>query len=137
MQRYLNYLRTKIKTWKDQRFLKRHCCDTWSQYNHRYDPDVVWRAVEIRNFYQGYPYVYCFENHNHDIYSWDLGYDGSFVVRRWCDENCKGKFRFDMHRAINYPSTGNQWTINEIGGLDYIFFACQDEQDFLMFNLRW
>jgi hypothetical protein len=42
-----------------------------------------------------------------------------------------------MHRAINYPSTGNQWTINEIGGLDYIFFACQDEQDFLMFNLRW
>jgi hypothetical protein len=31
----------------------------------------------------------------------------------------------------------NQWEFNDIGGGDYIFAAFKDEQDFVMFALRW
>jgi len=35
------------------------------------------------------------------------------------------------------PSTANEWEVNELGGGDYIFFACQDPQDYTLFLLRW
>jgi hypothetical protein len=134
MQRYLNYFRTKIKTWQDKRFLKRHSVETWAQYNHHYDPDINWRATRVNDFYHGYPYVYCFENHRHDVYYWDVHLDGIYVLSQWCKDNCKDKFRFDFHRVIKYH---NQWEFNDIGGGDYIFAAFKDEQDFVMFALRW
>jgi hypothetical protein len=55
----------------------------------------------------------------------------------WCKENLKGKFRFDYHRVINCPATAWEWEINELGGLDYVFFACQDPEDFFIFKLTW
>jgi hypothetical protein len=71
------------------------------------------------------------------VYHWDLGSDGIYVLSNWCKENLKGKFRFDFHRVINCPATANEWEINEIGGVDYIFFACQDPEDFFIFKLKW
>ncbi len=123
------------RKYSEKKFLKKHGCETWEQYNHRYDPDINNRASKIKHFYQGYPYVYCFEDHKHDIYFWDLGYDGTFVVDKWCKENLKGKFRLDFHRAFKANSTANDWEINEIGGGDYIFFACKDPKDFTLFML--
>jgi hypothetical protein len=35
------------------------------------------------------------------------------------------------------PSTGNEWTINELGGGDHVFIAFKNEQDLIMFALRW
>jgi hypothetical protein len=137
MQQLLTYLRTKIKTWRDRRFLKRHGVETWAQYNHRYDPDINWRATRVNDFYHGYPYVYCFENHRHEVYHWDVHLDGIYVLSQWCDNNCKSKFRFDFHRAMNAPSTAWEWHINELSGGDYIFAAFKNERDFLMFTLKW
>jgi hypothetical protein len=137
MQQLLTYLRTKIKTWRDRRFLKKHGCDNWYQYNRQYDPDINWRATRIKDFYQGYPYVYCFENHKHEVYYWDLGIDGACIVGNWCDENCKDKHRMDFHRAMNAPGTAWEWHINELGGGDYIFAAFKDPEDFFMFSLKW
>lgn len=137
MQQLLTYLRTKIKTWQDKRFLKRHGVETWAQYNHRYDPDINWRATRVNDFYHGYPYAYCFENHRHEVYHWDLGIDGTHVLGNWCEDNCKDKFRFDFHRAMNAPGTAWEWHINELGGGDYIFAAFKDPRDYTWFLMRW
>ena len=123
--------------WKERRFLAKHGCKTREQYEHRYDPNVNYRASKIKDFYHGYPYVYCFENRIHDIYVWDLGFDGLYEPHKWCKENCVDNFRFDFHRAIKYPSTSNEWEINDLGGGDYIFFACKDPKDYTLFLLRW
>jgi hypothetical protein len=57
-----------------------------------------------------------------------------FEPTKWCNENCTDKFRFDFHRVL---STSNGWEINEIGGGDYIFFACKNPKDYTLFLLRW
>ena len=125
------------RKWREQRFLKKHGCETREQYDRRYDPDVHYGSSRIKSFYRGYPHVYCFENHRHLVYEWDVAYDGHYVIDKWCRENLKSKFRFDFHRVMQSPSTANEWEINEVGGGDYIFFACKDAQDYTWFLLRW
>jgi hypothetical protein len=120
--------------WRERRFLKAHGCVTREQYDHRYDPGINRRASRVNDFYLGYPYVYCFENRGHDVYYWDLAIDGIYVLNQWCKENCTDKFRFDVHRVL---STTSGWKINELGGGDYIFFACKNPKDYTLFLLRW
>jgi hypothetical protein len=133
----LTTIKEKYHAWKEHRFLKRHGVATWAQYNHRYDPDINWRATRVNDFYHGYPYVYCFENRRHEVYHWDVHLDGIYVLSQWCKDNCKDKFRFDFHRAMNAPGTAWQWHINELGGGDYIFVAFKNERDYTWFLMRW
>jgi hypothetical protein len=121
--------------YREKRFLRRHSCSNWREYNRRYDTDFNNRATEINSIYHGYSHVYQFTDHKHTIYDWDLGYDGAYVVERWCEQNLCGKFRLDFHRVIE-DSCG-KWVINELGGGDYIFAAFKDPQDFTHFMLRW
>lgn len=129
--------KARYRMWRSQRYLKKHGCDSWRQYARQYDADYCGRATQVQDIYQGYPYVYCFENHEHEVYYWDLGRDGTYVVNDWCEKNCRAKHRLDFLRVIKAPSTGNHWAVNEIGGSDYIFAAFKDERDFLIFLLRW
>ena len=123
--------------WREQRFLRKHGCINREHYNRKYDPLHNPIATRLVDFYHGYKYIYCFENRAHEIYDWDLAWDGSYFVKEWCEENLSGNWRLDGHRAIKYPSTGNEWEINEIGGGDYIFAAFTDECDYMLFTLRW
>jgi hypothetical protein len=125
------------RSWSERRFLKKHHCENWEQYNRKFDPDVYNTASRIVDYYSGYNHIYCFENYQHEVYYWDLGIDGVYIVNKWCKENLKGKYRFDFHRVVRAPSTSNEWEINEIGGGDHIFFACKNEQDYMMFLLKW
>jgi len=139
----INTIRQYYQKWREKRFLKKHGCDNWEQYNYLYDTDIIRKATALKDFYHGYPHVYCFEDRKHDIYFWDLGYDGTFVVNKWCKENLTKKFRIDFHRVIKQTgigsdgSTESEWFINEIGGGDYVFFACEDSEDFLLFRLKF
>lgn len=138
MLTFFTYLRTQIKAWQDSRFLKKHGCENWQQYHRWYDPDISPRSSRVRDFYRGYPYLYCFESRQHDVYSWNLDCDGRrTAVGRWCDEHCSDKHRMDMFRVIKCPATSNEWEMNDLGGGDYIFAAFKNERDFLMFTLRW
>ena len=128
-------IKEKYAAWKERRFLKKHGCETRKQYERVYDPDYNPRATRIKDYYHGYPYVYCFENHRHQMYYWDLGYDGSIDIVDWCEENCQDKFRFDGLRVIKDYS--GAWSVNEIGGGDYYFAGFKNAQDFFMFKLRW
>ena len=130
-------LKSQYDDWRERRFLRKHGCKNREQYNLKYDPLHNPLATRLMDFYRGYKYIYCFENHKHQIYYQDLAYFGSYVVTEWCRENLSGKWRFDVHRAIKYPSTGNEWEMNDIGGGDYIFAAFTDERDYMLFTLRW
>lgn len=125
------------RKWNEQRFLKKHGCETWQEYNRKYDPDYNTRASKIKDVYYGYPYVHCFENRNHCIYDWDIHIDGTYIITKWCEENLKNKFRFDFQRVFRASSTDNEWELNEIGGGDYIFVAFKDQKDYTYFLLKW
>lgn len=137
MQRLLTYLRTKITILRDKCFLKKHGCENWKEYNYRFDPDIFKPATRIKDYYHGYPYFYCFENQKHDVYYWDVAFDGIYVLSQWIDANCKGKYRFDFHRVMKEPATAYEWEINELGGSDFIFVAFKEERDYNWFVLRW
>lgn len=104
-------------------------------YLRKTDPDIFWPATRIKDFYHGYPHVYCIEDHNHHVYYWDLPIDGSYQIHQWCKENCEDKFRFDYQRVAK--TYCGEWEVDEIGGADYIFAAFKSEQDFLLFTLKW
>lgn len=137
----------RIKAWYRKRLaerkLKRSGYNSWAQYSRCRDPDVWYVASRVKDFYRGYPYVYCFEDRNH--YAYELLYDygpggiryGNDDIYDWLDQNARFTSRLDMHRVIKYPSTSGQWEFNDLGGGDYIFAAFKTERDYLHFVLRW
>jgi hypothetical protein len=108
------------------------------QYQDYKDPDRNLRATRIKDYYRGYPYIVVFESSRGDPWtrypSWVEGYK---ALSRWCQKNCKDKFRSDIHRVIRAPSTGNEWELNDIGGGDALFFVFKSQEDCFMFTLKW
>lgn len=132
---WLNPIKERYRGWSEERFLRHHRCDSWKEYERKFDVDYNPRAHKIVEYYHGYPYVYCFENHDHEIYFWDLGRDGMYVTNKWCEEHIKNKFRFDCHRVSR--DHDDYWIMDELGGGDYIFAAFKDSKDYVHFMLRW
>lgn len=149
MKKLYDALKRRYNAWKDRRFLKKHGCENWKQYYRRYDPDYNYRANRIVDYYHGYSYVYCFENHDHFAYTEVFNHGpggvryGNDDIEDWCTENLTDKFRGDFHRVFRQTSIGNngveesEWWINDIGGGDYMFIAFKSEQDYIHFLLRW
>lgn len=133
-------LKKKYQYYQERSFLKKHRCETWKEYYHRYDPDCEIRASRVENYYHGYQYHYCFDNKKHFAYQalYDYGpggyREGYHDIIDWCDQNIVGKFRFDFLRVSKYNGT---WELDELGGGDYIFAAFKDEKDYTYFLLRW
>jgi hypothetical protein len=133
---YFETLSKKYHEKKRKRFLKKNGCESEEEYARRFDPDVIYRATQITNWYEGYPYVRTFEDPLGDIWTkygdWLQALD---EMDNWCKENIKHKYRYDVHRVIKTEYNG--YCLNDIGGLDYVFFAFKDEKDFMWFALRW
>lgn len=139
----LRRLRARLRWWQNQRFLKKVGYTSWAMYRRMTDPDVFFPANRVKDYYHGYQYLHCFENHKHQIYQWDLGYDGSKDIIDWCEKNITGKYRFDCLRCYQRTPIGlngaeeSEWCINELGSGDYIFFAFKEPQDVFLFKLTW
>lgn len=129
--------------WKDNRFLKKHGCVNWKEYNHRFDPDINCSASAIESYYMNYPYVYVIKDPTPEAFQkYDDWLEGYVKLKNWCDNNCAGKWRSDVHRV--YPNnfftgthTAKEYVMNDIGGYDFIFFAFKNEKDYLWFTMRW
>lgn len=132
--------------WKDKLFLKRHGCANWAEYNHRFDPDINKWANTTKAYYMNYPYVYVIKDSTSEAFS---GYsdwsDGYHNLKEWCKSNCVGKWRTDIHRVLpnNYftdpynADNPDDYTINDIGGYDFIFFSFMEDSDYIWFVTRW
>jgi hypothetical protein len=142
MKNPIKLIQERYREWRDQRFLKRHHCETWEQYHRWYDPDIARRASDITNWYHGYPYVHRIESYHHYAYRLIRDYGpggvmyGYYDIDEWCRDNCQGKFRSELHR-VSWNHWSQRWEMDELGGGDYVFFAFKDQQDYLLFALRW
>lgn len=139
----LRRLRARLRWWRNQRTLKRLGYASWAMYRRMTDPDVFFPASKVKDYYHGYQLVHCFENHDHQIYWWDMAYDGMYVIERWCERHLQGKYRFDCLRCYQQTPIGlngveepELW-INELGSGDYFFFACKEPTDMFLFKLKW
>jgi hypothetical protein len=139
-------LKQQWQAWRDRRFLKRHRCGSWAEYHRIYDPDYNCRASRIRDFYHGYPYVYCFEDYKHYSYQMIADYGpagckwGYNVIHQWTEEHSQDKARFDFLRVnkSDHDRIGTyDYDINDIAGQDMVFAAFKNERDYLVFIMRW
>ena len=139
-------IQQRYQAWQERRFLRRHGCENRTQYERMYDPDYNARAARTRDYYHGYPYVYCFEDYDHYLYRVIADYGpggvvyGHTEIHRWAEANCQDKVRFDFLRVnkSDHNRMGtHDWNINEISGQDLVFVAFKNEQDFTFFMLRW
>jgi hypothetical protein len=109
---------------------------TEEQYRDFADPDRNTRATRIKDYYHGYPYIVAFESSQGDPWTrFGTWIDSYHAIEEWCKENCKDKWRTDIHRVIK-DYWGN-WELNDIGGSDALFFVFKDVNDAFMFKLKW
>lgn len=133
---------TKFQNWlakkKEQRFLKKHNCRSWAQYNREYDPRFSPKGLTVNEMYFGYTVIVPITNVDHEIYThWGPGISlGLERVSEWCTKHCRGPWRCDWHRVSFNPQSG-KYEQNGIWGDDLVFFAFVDPVDATLFNLRW
>ena len=105
-------IKAAYKEWKDSRFLKKHGCDNWGQYAHRYDTDVNYRSSRVPDYFMGYEYVHCITKQSHYAYTelYDHGPGGYrygyHEMTDWCKANIKNKHRTDILRVIHTDYEG-------------------------------
>ena len=144
VRRFRAYLRKR----RSDKFLKKHLCNSYKEYNRKYDPDINPATSYIENWYSGYRYVYAFDNISHTIYEydtngWDYDMRGLREVIQWCDDNCKGKYRIDEISSIKTeegvylisPFCSYGWGYDN--PRHRFFAAFKDEKDYMWFILRW
>jgi hypothetical protein len=98
-------------------------------------------AQTIREFYHGYPYVIKCSTSS-EIYKMfsnysRIGHDMdqfTSILENWLAENCIGERRHDYHRTMLHQG---EECMDELGGGDHLFMAFMEEQDAIMFSLRW
>ena len=136
-------LKERWKGYKEKRFLENYGCETWREYERKYDPDVGFRARWAHTYYHGYPHVLPMDPKKFS--GWSLGGTIFQLVDKmteWCEQNCQGKWRNDWHRGF-WDAHGN-YEFNGIGGGsmilpggDVMFFAFKEESDYVWFMLTW
>ena len=143
-------LKARYRVWKAKRKLEKSGYSSWRAYRHNRDSDVCPYADKVSDFYHGYTYVSTFECgiahyafqclYNYGPGGVRYGYED---MRDWCETKCRFKYRMDIHRVFKQTGIGinndlhEDWWFNDIGGSDVIYFAFQNEQDYMMFRLRW
>ena len=125
-----------VDKWKVHRLLKKSGCKTIEQYNRNNDPLIDRRSNSISRFYHGYPYVARIP---FSLYTGDW-HEGIESLTRWCEKNCKEKWRHDWHRvhymhSIKGMSIEVSDEINDIGGVDLMYFAFVCHKDYNWFLL--
>lgn len=110
----------------------------WTEeiYQNYHDPDRNERASRIKDYYHGYPYITVFESSRGDPWTrYETWIDAYHAIEEWCKENCKDKWRTDIHRVIK--DYWDEWSLNDVGGGDALFFAFKSQEDAFMFKLKW
>lgn len=136
----------KYKLVKGNIFLKRHGCQTWAEYNHKFDSDINKMSDRIKAYYMNYPYVYVINPGTSAVFTSHSNWEDAYMeLKLWCDTNVNGKWRNDIHRVLpsNYftdPRNADRpddYIMNDIGGYDFVFFAFMNEADYIWFVTRW
>lgn len=141
-------LKARIRKWRAERKLEKSGYSSWRMYRHNRDVDVIRHADKVSDFYRNYKYVHRID-YKHYAYECigDYGPGGLWFgyneMSEWCEQKCRFKYRMDIHRAYKQTGIGingdthEDYWFNDIGGSDFVYFAFMNEQDYIMFMLRW
>lgn len=117
---------------------------TEEEWQKHQDPNHNPNADSIRQFYHGYKYLHEFTNTQHFPFTNFSSLTQAInTLHHWCNENCISSWREDILRVhkqsgINWNNSIEEtWFLNELNGKDVLFYAFKNEQDFLMFKLKW
>lgn len=143
LRRITRHCRARIRLWQNRRFLTSHNCQSWREYRRKFDPGINRRARLVRDYFCGYAYIHCIESYQHHAYQydrWGLHPDsfraGYQDLDDWCYRNCQARYNYQVLRVIQ-NHWGAEWECNELGGGDYVFFAFESPEDYVIFCLRW
>jgi hypothetical protein len=121
------YLTRKTGKSKDQR-----------EYESWYRQNVNLRTNRIKDMLANFQYIVVVDPEKFftfDPLTWAVTQDARQYFWPDCPIDKSAVWIFE--RVLNGPSTNWEWEVNELGGGDYIFFACQDPRDYTLFLLRW
>ena len=98
--------------------------------------EVIDRAATVSKFYRHYPYRIEWHD-GKDIGSADDIYKYARDARLWCVENCVDYHRDDLLGASKTSDSYTDYYIEYVSGEQIWFWAFTNEQDAMLFALRW
>jgi len=141
----LDFIRSRYKRWVDKRYLKKHNCTSWEQYNHVYDTCRDKSAPNLVDYYFGYKsIVHVRWAVITNFPSWYHPFASTpYELTDWCKEHCTDEFRLDrIHgKFINskfvISTDVDAVAIALHNTYPEVFMAFKSEKDALLFKLRW
>jgi hypothetical protein len=140
----LSFIRSRYKRWVDKRYLKKHHCRSWEQYNHVYDEGRNVKADNLTDYYCGYnAIVHVRWAIVSNLPSWhDPLMPQPYELVNWCKEHCTDDFRLD---DIKGKFINSRFVISHLSEFvphwnaipTEVFIAFKSEKDALLFKLRW
>lgn len=126
-----------ILEWKWDRVLRKSGYSDWESYFIGNDPDFNPAGQTVREQLHGYPYIALVPfRHLETVFEPLWGpMEHANHIRKWCKENCRGKFRQHWERVIQ--DHAGQYLPNGIGGYDELFFGFKNRKDYMIFVLKW
>ena len=104
-----------------------------------YYANVNFRATRINDMFKNFKHVIMVDvdkfTNPHEPFAWVPCDDAKqyFWPARELGNNAVWRFE----RVIKYPSTNNEWEVNEFGGEDHIFVATNNDKDAIMIALKY
>ena len=104
-----------------------------------YDANVNYRATRIKDMFKNFKHIIIVNPNKftdpHEPFAWVPCSSARqyFWPQRPVETTCVWRFE----RVINYPSTNNEWHVNEFGGEDHIFVATNSDEDATMIALLY
>jgi hypothetical protein len=135
-------LKQRWKAYKHQRYLKKM---GWTEelFQRRTDPRVIYQAQTLNGFYSGYKHLHIYDDSRSGPFNgrnWPEVYQEMNV---WCRANITGAWRDDIHRCYEQTGIGangelsKEFWLHDIGNVDLLVYAFENERDYFMFALRW
>ena len=131
---WIKYL---ILEWQWDRVLARGGHMSWEHYFRTNDPDYNASGRTVREQLCGYSYIALVPfKHLETTFDPMWGPVDHFNhIYDWCKQNCRSKFRHHWERVVQDHM--GQYLPDGITGTDELFFGFTNEEDYVMFLLRW
>lgn len=132
---YLNKLVDKYRSWKEQRFFKKHKVTNWQEYDLKYDPDFNKDGYYLKKIFHGYKVVILVSSPTMIV----KGFFGPFIlcspINDWCVENCKEKFRIQLMSLTELKK--DEIVCNGVYGFEELVIAFKSVDDATLFLLTY
>ena len=129
----IDKLKDRYITWRTGKNKQQREWEAW------YEDNVNYRATRIKDMFKKFEHVIIVNPgkfFSHEEMGWWIPCQDAkqyFHPQRKLGDNAVWRFE----RVIKYPSTGNEWEVNELGGCDTVFVATNNREDAIMIALKY